>query len=42
VAVGTGEGLLVLERVKQEGKRALTAQEFLRGQRPFIGARLPS
>jgi methionyl-tRNA formyltransferase len=39
-AVGTGTGLLVLHRVKQEGKRALATQEFLRGQRAFIGARL--
>jgi methionyl-tRNA formyltransferase len=39
-AVGTGAELLVLGRVKQEGKRALATQEFLRGQRAFIGARL--
>lgn len=41
-AVGTGEGLLVPLRVRQEGKRALAGQEFLRGQRSLLGAWLPS
>jgi methionyl-tRNA formyltransferase len=40
--VSTGAGVLGILRVKLEGKRALSAAEFLRGQRGFIGAVLPS
>jgi methionyl-tRNA formyltransferase len=40
--VGTGAGTLGVLRVQLEGKRAMTAGEFLRGQRDFIGAVLPS
>ncbi|MFC2031900.1 methionyl-tRNA formyltransferase [Chloroflexota bacterium] len=40
--VGTGEGILGVTRVQLEGKRAMLAAEFLRGQRQFIGAILPS
>jgi len=40
--VHTGDGILGVVRVQLEGKRAMTAAEFLRGQRDFIGARLPS
>ena len=36
--VNTGEGVLGILRVQLEGKRALSAAEFLRGQREFIGA----
>jgi methionyl-tRNA formyltransferase len=36
--VSTGEGILGLLRVQLEGKRAVSAAEFLRGQRDFIGA----
>ena len=39
VVVGTGQGCLKLEVVQPEGKRAMTAAEFLRG-RPPIPARL--
>ena len=39
--VGTGEGILGVLRVKLEGRRAMSAAEFLRGQRGFIGAILP-
>lgn len=42
VGVGTGEGMLGLCQVQLEGKRAMTAEEFLRGQRGFIGELLPS
>ena len=35
--IGTGEGVLGVLRVQLEGKRAMTAAEFLRGQRDFIG-----
>lgn len=40
--VGTGDGVLGLLQVQLEGKRAMSAAEFLRGQRDFIGAVLPS
>jgi len=40
--VQTGEGILGVVRVQMEGKRAMSAAEFLRGQRNFIGAKLPS
>jgi methionyl-tRNA formyltransferase len=40
--VSTGEGVLGVSRVQLEGKRAMSAAEFLRGQREFIGAVLPS
>jgi len=38
VAVATASGLLVLEMVQLAGKRPLSAAEFVRGQRSFIGA----
>ena len=40
--VHTGNGILGVVRVHLEGKRAMSAVEFLRGQREFIGAMLPS
>ena len=40
--VCTGDGILGVLRVQLEGKRAMSAAEFLRGQRQFIGAILPS
>ena len=40
--VGTGDGILGVVSVQMEGKRAMPAAEFLRGQRQFIGAILPS
>jgi len=39
--VGTGAGVLGIIRVQLEGKRVMSAAEFLRGQREFIGAVLP-
>jgi len=36
--VGTGGGVLGVLKVQLEGKRAMPAAEFLRGQRQFIGA----
>ena len=39
--VSTGEGALGVLRVQLEGKQAISATEFLRGQRQFIGAMLP-
>ncbi len=42
LGVNTGEGVLGVSRVQLEGRRAMSAAEFLRGQREFIGAILPS
>lgn len=39
--VGTGDGVLGILKVQLEGKRAMSAAEFLRGQREFVGAVLP-
>lgn len=39
--VQTGDGILGVCKVQLEGKRAMSAAEFLRGQRQFIGAILP-
>jgi methionyl-tRNA formyltransferase len=41
VGIGTGDGVLGLCRVQLEGRRAMTAAAFLRGQRDFLGAVLP-
>jgi len=40
VGVETGNGILGLLRVQLEGKRALSAAEFLSGQRTFVGSTL--
>jgi methionyl-tRNA formyltransferase len=40
--IGSGDGVLDILRVQLAGKQALSATEFLRGQRDFIGAVLPS
>ncbi len=40
--IGTGDGALNILRVQLEGKQALAAADFLRGQRDFIGVVLPS
>ncbi|MBC7235187.1 MAG: methionyl-tRNA formyltransferase [Chloroflexi bacterium] len=37
IAVITGEGALVLDRVQMAGRRAVSAQDFVRGQRDFVG-----
>ena len=39
--VYTGDGVLGVLRVQLEGKQVLSAAEFLRGQREFLGAVLP-
>ena len=39
--VNTGDGVLGILKVQMEGKRAMSAAEFLRGQRQFIGTILP-
>jgi methionyl-tRNA formyltransferase len=40
--VVTGSGLLEVTRVQIEGKKPMSAADFLRGQRGFIGSVLPS
>ena len=40
VAVGTGDGLLVLHEVQPAGKRRMAAAAFLNGALDFIGSRL--
>ena len=41
VGVQAGEGVLGLLQIQLEGKRTMAAEEFVRGQRSFIGALLP-
>ncbi|RLC92577.1 MAG: hypothetical protein DRI39_08125, partial [Chloroflexi bacterium] len=41
VGVQTGDGILGLRQVQLEGKRVTAAEEFIRGQRGFVGAVLP-
>ncbi|MBC7261758.1 MAG: hypothetical protein H5T63_07060 [Chloroflexi bacterium] len=40
IAVVTGSGLLLLDEVQLAGKRPLRIQEFVRGQRNFVGSLL--
>jgi len=40
VGVETGDGVLGLLRVQLEGKHEMSAEEFVRGQREFIGSNL--
>ncbi len=37
----TGDGILVVRNIQYAGKKAMNAAEFLRGQRDFIGSKLP-
>ncbi len=39
--IGCGGGILGVSQVQLEGKRAMPAAEFVRGQRQFVGATLP-
>ncbi len=41
LGIGTGEGVLGVLRLQLEGKKAVNAAEFLRGQRDFVGEKLP-
>ena len=41
VGIGTGDGLLGLLRVQLEGKKAMSAADFLHGQRGFTNSVLP-
>ncbi len=38
VGVACGQGALVLEEIQLAGKRAMGAEEFVRGQREFVGS----
>jgi len=38
IAIATGEGLLVLQEIQLAGKKAMSAEEFVRGQGKFIGS----
>lgn len=40
VGVATGKGILGLVSVQLEGKRQMSAEEFVRGHRDFVGSRL--
>ncbi len=40
LAVGTGEGLLMIRRLQLEGRRPAYSDDFIRGYPGFIGARL--
>ena len=42
IAVATGDGLLMLDEVQLEGRRPMATEEFVRGQRDFVGSVLPS
>jgi methionyl-tRNA formyltransferase len=42
LGITTGDGVLGVLRIQYEGKRDMTAAEFLRGQRDFVGSKLPS
>jgi len=38
--IGCGKGVLALDRLQMEGKKEMPVEEFVRGQRDFIGSRL--
>lgn len=40
IGVATGKSILLLQEVQLAGKRALSAAEFARGQREFVGSKL--
>ena len=40
IGIGTGDGLLVLNRLQIEGRRPSNAQDFVRGYPNFVGAEL--
>ncbi len=41
IGITTNKGLLILHSVRLEGKKEMTAEEFARGQKDFVGAVLP-
>ena len=40
IGIGTGEGLLAVSRLQNEGRRPSDAQDFVRGYPDFVGAEL--
>lgn len=42
LGIGTGEGILRVLKLQLQGRRAVSAADFLRGQRDFLGEKLPS
>jgi methionyl-tRNA formyltransferase len=38
--IGCGKGVLALDRLQMEGKKEMPVEEFVRGQRDFIGGKL--
>ncbi|MSP78967.1 MAG: methionyl-tRNA formyltransferase [Dehalococcoidia bacterium] len=40
IGIVTGDGMLAVHRLQLEGKRATTAEEFMRGYRNFVGSKL--
>jgi methionyl-tRNA formyltransferase len=40
IAIATGDGILVLREIQLAGKRAMKTEEFVRGQREFVGSSL--
>ena len=42
IGVATGDGVLALSSLQLEGKRAVSAREFLRGYPEFVGSTLPN
>lgn len=42
LGVGTGDGILGIVRAQLEGKKAMSAADFLHGHRQLVGDRLPS
>jgi methionyl-tRNA formyltransferase len=40
IAVGTGEGLFILKEIQLAGRKAMPAEEFVKGQADFIGGAL--
>jgi methionyl-tRNA formyltransferase len=42
IGIETVDGILEVQKVQLEGKRAMSGAEFIRGQKQFVGAVLPS
>jgi methionyl-tRNA formyltransferase len=40
IAVGTGDGLLLLKQIQLAGRKAMSAIDFVRGQADFVGTKL--
>jgi methionyl-tRNA formyltransferase len=40
VGIGCGKGVLALARLQMEGKKEMPIEEFIRGQRDFVGGKL--